>query len=560
MMDIPGMTMSGGNNPMIVTEDGKAIAPTLVDFLTDRPFHLDLLAGNWLVEAALAQSADGLLAEPVIVRDGDAGRLIPLYQADAQPDPKGAVAAEIIAWLMGSELAPTQVALTGAGATVAHTPVKFTVSLLDGADVLTPSAADVTVDLASDATNGRFDTLWGGDYDGTVTSVKIPAGETSATVYYKDTSAGTVTLSASDAAATLTGSDLTLNVFPYVAVDPGEVLIYTGNVGWITKEAADTQADICVTALTDAGITATKIATGEPADWDAVATWVESHTNNDTLDVLVLYGFFPPTIYAAGNTETDGSKAELFIESDDGDVIINHADWMFYVSNPTNNGVEGLQNMMDNPDIVLWYDDTPMSVTPAGVSIAPTLTDFLSDRPIPVGLLRDNWFVEAALAENADGTLAEPVIVREGNLGRLIPVYQTNSQDDDPKGAVAAEIIIWLEENATGEIGPTLVRGDANSDGDLNLTDGIRILDFLFKGGPALECEDAGDTDDNGTLEITDAIRLFGYLFLGGDNPPPAVPGPSSVNYPPEDCGFDETEDDLGCEVQAVKCGGTGPG
>jgi hypothetical protein len=560
MMDIATISMSGGNNPMVVTEEGMAIAPHLSDFLTDRPFHVNELAGNWIVEAALAQSADGTQVDPIIVRDGDAGRLIPLFQADAQNDPKGIVAAEIIAWLAGSELLPTEIELSGASATVTGTPVRLTVRLLDGAGVETPSPDDVTVDLASDSGTGVFDTVWDGDYDGTVNSLLFAAGETYKTVYYMDTSVVLATLSATDADADLPAALRTVNVLENIPAEPGEVLIYTGNVGWIDKAAADAQAQICVNALTDADISNSWISEELPDGWAQVATWVGAHTNNGKLDVLILYGFFPPTIYPSGNTQTDGSPAELFIESNDGDVIINHADWMFYVSSPTNNGVDGLKNMMDNPNIELWYDNTPVSVTYEGSVIAPSLGDLLSDRPIPVGVLQDDWFVEAALAENAAGTLAEPVILRDGNRGRLIPVYQTNSQDDDPKGAVAAEIIIWLTEQTFVE--PTFVRGDVDASGVINITDAINLLDYLFQGGSTPPCMDAADVDnlDDGAPIITDAIYLLGWLFQGTAAPPP--PTPSSADYIADDdtpeCGPDPEGDADGMDCLSFPPCGTG--
>ena len=48
------------------------------------------------------------------------------------------------------------------------------------------------------------------------------------------------------------------------------------------------------------------------------------------------------------------------------------------------------------------------------------------------------------------------------------------------------------------------VRGDANGDGSIDITDAIFTLGFLFLGGGAPPCEDAADADDRGTLEITD--------------------------------------------------------
>lgn len=122
------------------------------------------------------------------------------------------------------------------------------------------------------------------------------------------------------------------------ALDVGEVAIYTGNVGWISKAGADAQAGICQGALEGAGISTVWFQNA--ADDSALADWVMDSTDNGMLDVLVLYGYFPPVLYPAGNAQPDGSIAELFIESTDGDMILNHADYMFYVSNP-NNGDAG---------------------------------------------------------------------------------------------------------------------------------------------------------------------------------------------------------------------------
>ncbi|HVR73702.1 MAG TPA: right-handed parallel beta-helix repeat-containing protein, partial [Planctomycetota bacterium] len=92
---------------------------------------------------------------------------------------------------------------------------------------------------------------------------------------------------------------------------------------------------------------------------------------------------------------------------------------------------------------------------------------------------------------------------------------------------------------ATGEGpgGPAFLRGDATDDGVVNLTDAIIILEYLFSGLGALECEKSADTDDNGTVNLTDVIHLLDHLFRGG----PAVAPP----FP--DTGPDPTEDALGC-------------
>ena len=220
----------------------------------------------------------------------------------------------------------------------------------------------------------------------------------------------------------------------------GEVAIYTGITQWIGKAAADEQAEICVDMLNDADIAVTWY--DSDGDTDALADWMESVTGDDGLDICVLYGDFPPSIYPEGNSQTDGSIAETFIETTDGDTFINHADYMFWgLSGRNEEG--GLKNMMDIDDIVMWDDDTAMTVTSEGNAISPTLPDFASDRPFHTDQLAGDWEIEVSLAQNDDGTRADPIIVRDGNLGRLIPVIQT-ANGNEPKGAVAAEIITWL--------------------------------------------------------------------------------------------------------------------
>ena len=84
------------------------------------------------------------------------------------------------------------------------------------------------------------------------------------------------------------------------------------------------------------------------------------------------------------------------------------------------------------------------------------------------------------------------------------------------------------------------IRGDADANGALQLTDGIRILNALFMGSSMPGCLDAGDADDNGVIQLTDGIVIFQFLFLGGAMP--ADPGPFN-------CGPDPTDDGIGCEA-----------
>ncbi len=125
----------------------------------------------------------------------------------------------------------------------------------------------------------------------------------------------------------------------------------------------------------------------------------------------------------------------------------------------------------------------------------------------------------------------------------------SNVIDDDGDGLIDCDD---PDCEATNECEDTFVRGDTNSSGAIDLTDGIATLNFLFVGGSAPACFDAADTDDSGSLAINDAVITFSYLFTGGAAPSP--PSPTMSAYPPSDCGRDETFDDFFCGRLAETC------
>ncbi len=81
-------------------------------------------------------------------------------------------------------------------------------------------------------------------------------------------------------------------------------------------------------------------------------------------------------------------------------------------------------------------------------------------------------------------------------------------------------------------LSPIFHRGDADQNGQLQLTDAVRILNYLFVGAETPRCLESADADDNGEVQITDAVRILGYLFLGTE--PLPLPGD-----PTNPCGPD---------------------
>jgi hypothetical protein len=82
------------------------------------------------------------------------------------------------------------------------------------------------------------------------------------------------------------------------------------------------------------------------------------------------------------------------------------------------------------------------------------------------------------------------------------------------------------------------LRGDANADGKVEMSDPIGVLRFLFTDQGQTSCLDAGDANDDGMVDISDALRVLLHLFHGTADIP--LPGKDT-------CGSDPTSDGLSC-------------
>jgi len=83
-------------------------------------------------------------------------------------------------------------------------------------------------------------------------------------------------------------------------------------------------------------------------------------------------------------------------------------------------------------------------------------------------------------------------------------------------------------------------RGDANSDGGVDLSDASFTFSFLFLGGDAPDCMDAMDSNDSNVTDLSDGVYTLNFLFLGG--PAPAAPGHAECGEDPSEDAFAECE------------------
>ena len=78
------------------------------------------------------------------------------------------------------------------------------------------------------------------------------------------------------------------------------------------------------------------------------------------------------------------------------------------------------------------------------------------------------------------------------------------------------------------------MRGDCNSDGQVNVADPIHSINRIFQGQPAVEnCPASCDANGDDAFDASDIVYLLNYRFSGGPTPP--APFPS--------CGLDNGAD-----------------
>ncbi len=149
-------------------------------------------------------------------------------------------------------------------------------------------------------------------------------------------------------------------------------------------------------------------------------------------------------------------------------------------------------------------------------------------------------------------------VVHFGKCGELVAVGTTSDRSWTVSDLDVGEEYCWrvVRSDDCGDIEgplwrfrvtdvetPMFRRGDADANGGKDLSDGVSVLNFLFRGQPeAVPCPKAADSDDDGVVNLADAMAILLHLFRGGPAPAP----------PYDACGNDPTPDDLECSSFAA--------
>lgn len=136
-------------------------------------------------------------------------------------------------------------------------------------------------------------------------------------------------------------------------------------------------------------------------------------------------------------------------------------------------------------------------------------------------------------ASQGETTLVEPRndVGPQGGLHNVFAVLGGPKNSVLPVLAPSLTTILKLDD-----LPPTpFQRGNVDWSPEVDLTDAVTVLGYLFLGVSQPTCVDAADVDDSGAIDIADPINLLAFLFLGGN--PPAVPFPNP--------GLDPTDDEF---------------
>lgn len=271
-------------------------------------------------------------------------------------------------------------------------------------------------------------------------------------------------------------------------------------------------------------------------------------------------------IYAVGGQHGSTSFNDLFIYSVEQDQWVGPDDGILPMPTPRNHlaaasldgllyavggrSSTGLNDQLEvySPDRNVWVELNPMPTARAGIAAAEVRGHIFvfggeGNPDSPVGIFsqveryevcRDSWRTEEPMDNPRHGIGAASVDDA---------VYIPGGSPVQGFGTTDLHEVYF--PGSVGPGAPTFLRGDANLDRAVDMSDAVTILSFLFLEGSPLPCPDAADADDQGVIQITDPIFLLNFLFLGGPEPP--HPGP----YTP---GVDLTSDSLDMCGGPVEC------
>ncbi|NRA75702.1 MAG: tandem-95 repeat protein, partial [Planctomycetes bacterium] len=187
-------------------------------------------------------------------------------------------------------------------------------------------------------------------------------------------------------------------------------------------------------------------------------------------------------------------------------------------------------NVLPVNDVPIANNDANLTVAGGeSLAIAPLANDSDPDGDLLslIGLLSGPFHGSAVI--NSDGTLTYSA--DDNFVGNDTMIYVVQ---DGHGGSATATIVVTVTASASSAM--AVIRGDANIDGQLDVSDAVETVLYLFDSDP-VACLLALDSNDDELVDLGDIIFSLNNLFSTGADP--AAPYPF--------CGTDPTPGSLPC-------------
>jgi hypothetical protein len=220
---------------------------------------------------------------------------------------------------------------------------------------------------------------------------------------------------------------------------------------------------------------------------------------------------------AAALGHSDGPVTDIDIGPDGGRYPTIYFRARFDVVDPAT--LDGLRIRLRRDDgAIVWLNETEVFRT-----------------NMPSGTIGYSDWASGSASDDGDNFQVKDTDAAALVAGTNILAVEVHQSDEDSSDMTFDLALIGTQIPAIdGE--PRFIRGDANGDGSIDISDALNILFFLYAGA-GTDCRDALDSNDDGVLGLPDAVTVLQYLFQSGAVFAPPFPGR----------GEDPTSDSLDC-------------